>query len=87
MKVSVWDTYVSREDGKQMHFDILVPSDLKDENTIFNFGKSYLKSKPFATKGLTSKECRFCHVEQASESIEEAIRSKGYYIIEMENCN
>ena len=87
MKVSVWDTYVFREDGKQMHFDILVPSDLKDENTIFNFGKSYLKSKPFKTKGLTAKECRFCHIEHATESIEKAIASNGYYIIEMENCN
>ncbi|HCM77184.1 MAG TPA: DUF2024 domain-containing protein, partial [Cytophagales bacterium] len=25
MKVAVWDTYVMREDGHPMHFDILVP--------------------------------------------------------------
>lgn len=30
MEVSVWDTYVKREDGKAMSFDILVPSDLKN---------------------------------------------------------
>ena len=29
MKISVWDTYVAREDGKTMHFDILVSHNLK----------------------------------------------------------
>ena len=36
MKVSVWDTYVKREEGKLMHFDILVPDALNDEKIIFN---------------------------------------------------
>ena len=42
MKVSVWDTYVERRDGKTMHFDILVPSELKNEQTIYGYGKEYL---------------------------------------------
>ncbi|EDP71307.1 hypothetical protein FBALC1_02447 [Flavobacteriales bacterium ALC-1] len=87
MKVSVWDTYVLREDGKQMHFDIVVPSSLTDEITIFNFGKSYLKDKSFGTKDLTSKECKFCHIEHASDEIISTINKNGFYIIEIENCN
>lgn len=87
MKVSVWDTYVWRKDGKQMHFDIVVPSSLTDESTIFDFGNSYLKNKPFKTEDLTLKECKFCHMEHAPELIEKEILSKGFYIIEMENCN
>lgn len=87
MKISVWDTYVQREDGSTMHFDILVPSELNDEQTIFNFGLSYLKTKPFKTKQLTAKECNFCHVESATEQMIAAIAEKGYTIIEMENCN
>ncbi|MFG6687240.1 DUF2024 family protein [Mariniflexile sp. HNIBRBA6329] len=86
MKVSVWDTYVKRDDGKLMHFDILVPSDLKNENTILQYGTSYLKSKPFKTGTLTSKECKFCHIEQATDAIKEHIENKGFYIIEMQNC-
>ena len=35
MKIAVWDTYVTRKDGKVMHFDILVNENLKDENQIF----------------------------------------------------
>ena len=87
MYISVWDTYVQRQDGKVMHFDILVPQDLKDTSEIFAFGKDYLKSKPFATRELTSKECQFCHIEKASEEVEVSINSKGYFIIEMQNCN
>lgn len=87
MKVSVWDTYVQREDGTTMHFDILVPSNLKDEDKIFAFGKAYLQSKPFNTKGLTSEECRFCHIQQGTEQMMKTIYEKGYDIIEMENCN
>lgn len=86
MKVSVWDTYVQRKDGKVMHFDILVPSELTEEETIFKYGKQYLKTKPFSTKQLSTKECRFCHIEQATEQIVSSIEDVGFHIIEMENC-
>ena len=87
MKISVWDTYVKRKDGNTMHFDILVPSEVTDEKIIFNFGLNYLKTKPFQTLQLTAKECRFCHIEQATEEMIASIENKGYSIIEMENCN
>lgn len=87
MKVSVWDTYVQREDGKVMHFDILVPNEVTNEETIFKFGKQYLKTKPFTTKHLTAKECRFCHIEQATKQIISSIKNIGFHIIEMENCD
>lgn len=87
MKVSVWDTYVKREDGKMMHFDILVPSTLQEEGKILGFGERYLKGKSFQTFGLTSKECTFCHMEHASETIAAHIKKDGFYILEMENCD
>ncbi|MEN8187762.1 MAG: DUF2024 family protein [Bacteroidota bacterium] len=87
MKVSVWDTYVKREGSKIMHFDILVPSELKDEKTIFDYGKEFLKSKSFHTGELSSKECTFCHIEQATDEMINQIKRKGFFILEMENCN
>jgi hypothetical protein len=87
MKVSVWDTYVQRKDGKTMHFDILVPSSFNDENKIFKFGNEYLSNKPFETLQLNSERCNFCHIETASDLIIDDISKKGYSIIEMENCN
>ncbi|APQ16917.1 DUF2024 family protein [Maribacter hydrothermalis] len=87
MKVAVWDTYVKREDGNIMHFDILVPDNVTNEQTIFNFGRDYLNTKTFKTNQLSANECRLCHIEQATEEIVLSIENKGYYIIEMENCN
>lgn len=87
MKIAVWDTYVKKEDNNVMHFDVLVPSTITDEQTIYGFGKEYLKTKPFKTGVLTSNECQFCHIEEATKDIISSINKIGYYIIEMENCS
>jgi hypothetical protein len=87
MEISVWDTYVKREDGKLMHFDILVPSTINNEVIVFDFGNQYLQEKPFLTKELSTKECKYCHIEIASKEVKNSINNKGYYIIEMQNCD
>ena len=87
MKVAVWDTYVTKKNGKIMHFDILAPEEIKDTTVIYGYGKAYLKTKGEDGKSLTSKECEFCHVETVRPQWEEAITTQGYFIIEMENCN
>lgn len=87
MKIAVWDTYVARDNGQQMHFDILVPSNMIDEKVVYNYGKAFLKGKPFKTGELTSRECQFCHIEQARPEVVAQIEKKGYAIVEMENCD
>lgn len=87
MKIAVWDTYVHKKDGKIMHFDILAPEEVKDPNVIYNFGHEYLQSKDQEGQPLTAKECSFCHVEAIRAQWEDSIQKKGYYIVEMENCN
>jgi len=87
MRVAVWDTYVTKKDGTVMHFDILVPEDIKDTTVIYNYGKDYLKSKAQEEQPLSSKECRFCHIETLRPQWEAEIKKQGYFIIEMENCN
>ncbi|PTN01594.1 DUF2024 family protein [Mangrovibacterium marinum] len=86
MKVAVWDTYVQRTDGKKMHFDIIVPENVKDSNVIFHYGHEYLKYKDVKSKKVTTKECEFCHIENATQEVISDIESKGYHIVEMENC-
>ena len=86
MKIAVWDTYVTKKDGTIMHFDILAPENIKDTTIIYNYGKDYLNTKGQEGQPLTSKECRFCHVETLRPEWEKAINAKGYFIIEMENC-
>jgi Domain of unknown function (DUF2024) len=86
MKVAVWDTYVTRTDGRVMHFDIIAPAEIKDANLIHGFGKNYLKTKGQEGQPLTSRECSLCHVESVRPEWEEAIRQDGYFVLEMENC-
>lgn len=87
MKIAIWDTYVKRQEGLRMHFDILVEEKMTDKAKIFDFGKNYLKNKAFKTGQLTTKECVFCHIGTATATMENEILKKGYYIIEMENCD
>ena len=86
-KVSVWDTYVIKDDGVTMHFDIVVPTLIKDANVVYEYGQSYLKSKELLGLELNAKQCQFCHIEQLRPAWETAIEEKGYFIIEMEGCN
>jgi len=86
MQVSVWDTYVTKKDGSMMHFDIIVPSEVKDTTTIYNYGKIYLESKGQENQPLSAKECSFCHIEAVSPNWEDEINKNGCFIIEMENC-
>ena len=87
MKIAVWDTYVTRKDGKIMHFDILVDENVNDAEQVYEYGKKYLKSVAQEGQALSSKECRFCHIDKAPIEVENQIRANGFYIIEMENCN
>jgi hypothetical protein len=86
MKVSVYDTYVSKESGTVMHFDILVEESVSVED-VYKYGKAYLTQKKVSNSELTTNECRFCHIEKAPKEVEESIHKNGFYIIEMENCN
>ncbi len=87
MKIAVWDTYVTKKDGTIMHFDIIAPDTIKNEQIIYTFGKEFLKSKNQENQALTSNECQFCHIEVASEKLTNEIIKNGYFIIEMENCS
>ncbi|WP_064967475.1 DUF2024 family protein [Tenacibaculum ovolyticum] len=85
MKISVYDTYVQKNNNTVMHFDILVEESKTLEDAIA-FGKEYLASKKLSDKQLTTNECKFCHMETAPNEVKEVVLRDGYYIIEMENC-
>jgi len=87
MQVAVFDTYVTRPDGRRMHFDILVPNEGKNIEAVLRFGHQYLATKGVSADQLTARECRFCHIESASEQILQDIDTTGYHIIEMEHCD
>jgi hypothetical protein len=85
MKIAVYDTYVTRNDGEIMHFDILVPDGTTHEKAL-DFGRRYLAEKKQSGQALSAKECTFCHLEEAPADIEQSVQAKGYDIVEMEGC-
>ena len=85
MKVAVYDTHVTKNDGGIMHFDIVVPDGSSYEKVI-EFGKVYLKGAGLEGQPLSAKECEFCHTEQASSAVNESIRAQGFHIVEMDGC-
>ena len=91
MKIAVYDTYVTRKDNRRMHFDILVedtrgiPSEVLQ--LVLKYGQMFLAQKNQAGQILTTKECRFCHVETATPKVVADIIAKGFSIFEMENCD
>lgn len=85
MNCDVFDTYVARRDGQLMHFDIMVPTGTPHE-TALAFGQNYLEEVGIADGKVTAKQCRFCHVEQATPEMQQAIAQKGYFILAMEGC-
>ena len=85
MEALVFDTYVKNKEGNLMHFDIVVPKNTKEED-VLSFGKEWLQNRGEEVKQFTTSECRFCHVERATEEMVLNFNSHGYYIIEMEGC-
>jgi hypothetical protein len=86
-EVAVWDTYVTRKDGRVMHFDIIAPTSTRDTTVIHSYGRAYLESKGEGGQSLSAKECRFCHVRALRPQWDADIRRQGYFILEMENCD
>lgn len=87
MTIAVWDTFVRREDGKIMHFDILVDSELNDIEVIHAYGHKFSQSRSFKSKDIKTGHCSFCHIETPKPELLKVIRKEGYSIIELENCS
>ena len=87
MKVAVWDTYVTKKDGSIMHFDIIAPEEIKDTTVIYGYGREYLKTKGQEGQPLTSKECRFCHIETVRPLWEVEIKQKGISLLKWKTVN
>ena len=85
MKVAVFDTYVTKKSGEIMHFDILVPLGT-EESQVHVFGQQYLRSKGLPDLPLSTQQCKFCHIEYASQEVIDKIDAMGFSILELEHC-
>ncbi|MCQ8117334.1 DUF2024 family protein [Methylomonas rosea] len=84
MEIHVYDTYVKARDNHVMHFDVFIAS--KDGEQAIQYAKQWLASIGENDAVVSSKECRFCHTQQAQAEVIETIKRQGYFIYKMEGC-
>ncbi len=84
MEIHVYDTYVTAHDQHIMHFDVFMAE--KDDQKAIEYAKQWLNSIGETDAIVSSKECRFCHTQQAPVEVTEAIQQQGYFIYQMEGC-
>jgi hypothetical protein len=85
MECAVYDTYVTKKDGKIMHFDVVVEASTSHEKAI-QYGKEYLEQVGQGDQKMTQEECQFCHVQEAPPIVAKEIQERGYNLQKMEGC-
>ena len=85
MECAVYDTYVTKKDGRIMHFDVIVEASTPHEKAI-EYGKEFLQKVDQGGQKMTQEECQFCHIQEAPPMVEKIITDSGYYIQKMEGC-
>ncbi|WP_349431261.1 DUF2024 family protein [Methylomarinum sp. Ch1-1] len=84
MEIHVYDTYVKAGDGHIMHFDVFTAE--KDDQKAILHAKKWLASIGEAKAEVSSKECQFCHSQQAPDDVLDSIKQQGYFIYQLEGC-
>jgi uncharacterized protein YeaO (DUF488 family) len=85
MKLDVFDTYVTQDNGERMHFDVLLPQgSTKQQAEICAI--QWLKNIKIPTNNIHLDRCNFCHSEVANSEIEQIVSGDGYAILQLEGC-
>ncbi len=85
MECAVYDTYITKKDGRIMHFDVIVEANTSHEKAI-DYGKEFLEQVGQGGQTMTQEECQFCHIQEAPPVVAEEIENRGYFIQKMEGC-
>ena len=76
MECAVYDTYVTKKDGRIMHFDVIVETNTSHEKAI-EYGKEFLQQVEQGGQKMTQEECQFCHIQEAPPMVEKNIKDNG----------
>lgn len=84
MTIKVYDTHVRTQDGRYLHFDVLI--DRIDQEFAQACAQRFLAEQGIEDQDITLSECRFCHVEPGNPEIDEAIARQGFFILKLQGC-
>ncbi len=85
MRLAIWDTYVSRDDGSVLHFDVVVPESHSNWAEVLKAACGYAAGRGIPDVRVTAEECRFCHWEDPDPVHLDAINEHGFAIIPLED--
>lgn len=85
MNIDVYDTYAQSENGQLIHFDVFVKQGTSKE-LASEYAQNFLKTIGSTDQSLTLTRCNYCHVEQASPKVQQAINDNNHYILQLEGC-
>jgi hypothetical protein len=85
MQLDVFNTYVTRDDGVVMHFDVLMPKGSASEHAQSN-ALDWLQTIGITANQVLLDSCQYCHSEDATPEIERDVQQQGYFILQMEGC-
>ena len=75
MECAVYDTYVTKKDGKTMHFDVIVESSTPHEKAI-GYGKEYLKDAGQEGQSITQENVNSV-TSKSAKIVEDSIQNPG----------
>ena len=81
MKVHVYDTHVTTQNGQYLHFDVLVNDE--NINRVQEFAEEYLQSLGVTASDIRQGTCNFCHSEMAAIEVQSRIKKQGYSVIRL----
>jgi hypothetical protein len=84
MHIDVYDTHVTTEQGKYLHFDILVEKD--NAENIKDYAKNWLESMGHSAQDFDQSRCNYCHSEIAKQEVIDMIKQEKFYVICLEGC-
>lgn len=85
MKIDIFDTYVTHQDGKTMHFDVLLPQSSTSEIAV-KYAMQWLKEIGIQSEDIKLNKCSYCHSESSTPEIDASLTTQGYAIFQMEGC-
>lgn len=79
MKTDVYDAFAKTADGRQLHFDVLLPSGAPALGAE-RFARQWLASLGDSATAVEIQHCQFCHTEQLDAHRAAALQANGHLI-------
>ncbi len=86
MKIDVYDTYATYNNGEVLHFDVLLPQGSTAHQAEI-YAQQWLQTLNKEGHQAQISSSRFCHSEPASPEVHSSVATNGFAILQLPNNN